>query len=362
MVEPNGFSVHSKELELSYKSHLDEQDLIDFLRDVMGRITSYSVSHSSKKHYGREYPCTNVRVSLHELFVHEDAVSALTYHGIRPFVKSMKRREVQYNPDTSEVGLLEGCWNGIVKLFEQSQASPPRVRHRPESRESVHHVIRKPTRRQQPEPGSSRDVVESSSSRDAVEPMKWQQDLLDELQKLEPKGKACGTIVWYWDGEGGCGKSTVVRMISQKYGTDVVILTSGNREGDVAQVLVAATEKNKRLPPRVVVDLPASCAGTPNLYSSLNSISNGTITATKYHSDTLIFDVSHVVVLASFLPDTSSMSAGRIEVRELKRKGNGTIGCWKRTEEDLPALRDLEQKYIVERAARTTVKKELCYD
>lgn len=354
MAWPNGFSVHSKELELSYKSHLDEQDLIDFLRDVMGRITSYSVSHSSKKHYGREYPCTNVRVSLHEPFVHEDAVSALTYHGIRPFIKSMKR-EVRYSSSTStEVGLLEGCWNGIVKLFEQSQASPSRVRYRPESRElSRPSVTREPVYKQQPE---------SSSSRDAVEPMKWQQDLLDELQNLEPKGKACGTIVWYWDGEGGCGKSTVVRMISQKYGTDVVILTSGNREGDVAQVLVAATEKNKRLPPRVVVDLPASCAGTPNLYSSLDSISNGTITATKYNSDTLIFDVSHVVVLASFLPDTSSMSVGRIEVRELKKKGNGTIGCWERTEEDLPALRDLEQKYIVERAARTTVKKELCYD
>lgn len=365
MAESEGFFVYSKELELVYRGNLDELDLIGFLESVMGRIISYSVVYGSRRYYGREYSCTTARVRLRSPFIHNNAIAVLTYTDVRPYInvhRSNSPEQEEAIPSEEQVG----CCDVFMKLVEPPRQPAPShsVRrtvfplHQNDRREQAHSSTIDPA------PYTRQPPVTMSLPAPVVgnEAMKWQQALLDDLQKLHPSGKACGTIIWYWDGIGGCGKSTVVRMIRQKYGADVAILTSGSREGDVAQVLVSAADKNKKIPPRVVVDLSASYTDTPNLYSSLDSISNGTITATKYHSDTLIFDVSHVVVLAGFLPDTTSMSEGRIEVRELKKKDDGSVGCWKRTSDDMPALRDLEKKYTAEKAARATVKRELSYD
>jgi len=130
----------------------------------------------------------------------------------------------------------------------------------------------------------------------------WQKVLEAELLE-EPDDRK---IVWYCDGVGGAGKTQFCKWMAAKHGATV--LTNG-----ATKDLAAAIPDAPRI---VLVNIARTVEGRVN-YGALEQLKDGLMFSAKYESKTKVFDSPHLVVFANFLPDRTSMSEDRWDVREL---------------------------------------------
>lgn len=134
----------------------------------------------------------------------------------------------------------------------------------------------------------------------------WQRELVHELR--DPPTER--SIVWYYDRDGGSGKTAMAKFIVATFPC-VMFLSGGNFRDTSYQVL-----KMKNDPAIVVVNLPRTCEGKVS-YSTLESVKDGLIQSGKYEGGYRMFAPPHVIVMANFLPDLSSLSLDRWEIRHL---------------------------------------------
>lgn len=130
----------------------------------------------------------------------------------------------------------------------------------------------------------------------------WQREITDLLES-EADDR---TINWFWDTEGGVGKSVWIRWALTKYkicvggGTADALLTLIARELPTAPDGLQA----------VIWDLPR-CMKRFDNYGTLEIIKNGFFSATRYEGAKVNMPYCHVFVFANRPPNESMMSADR---------------------------------------------------
>lgn len=134
----------------------------------------------------------------------------------------------------------------------------------------------------------------------------WQRDLLGELAGVPDKR----AILWYFDYQGGCGKTELCRYLVAKLDA-VLYLTSASGKDLVHQVV-----KAKNDPRIVVMNLPRSAEGKFS-YASIESIKDGLVFSGKYEGGYRLYPHPHLVIFSNWRPDETQLSLDRWRIREL---------------------------------------------
>lgn len=142
---------------------------------------------------------------------------------------------------------------------------------------------------------------------DEVDLFQWQKELVEELRG-DPDERR---IIWYYDYEGGAGKTQITRHLLARQHR--VLFLSGGSYKDAAYQIVKARED-----PRIVlVNLPRTAEGKIS-YGTFESAKDGLVQSGKYEGGFRLFPPPHVVIFANFLPDLSALSMDRWDIRHLE--------------------------------------------
>lgn len=134
----------------------------------------------------------------------------------------------------------------------------------------------------------------------------WQRALLAETGGQPHPRK----IIWYYDQDGGCGKTELCRhMVANVDGT--LFLTSAQGKDLVHQVV-----KARRPPKLVILNLSRQSEGAFS-YASVESIKDGLVFSGKYEGGSKLFPRPHVVIFSNWYPDLTKLSLDRWDIRVL---------------------------------------------
>lgn len=136
------------------------------------------------------------------------------------------------------------------------------------------------------------------------EPFGWQLEVLDIINTKPDKR----TIHWFWEPNGGVGKSTLCKYLAVKHDA---IMVSGKSDNMFHAISKA---KNKKI---ILVDCPRSCQGFMN-YGGIEQIKNGHVFSGKYDSEQLLFNNPHVIVFSNEEPQEGKWSSDRCHVHEIR--------------------------------------------
>lgn len=139
----------------------------------------------------------------------------------------------------------------------------------------------------------------------------WTKELHDELfAKIVDR-----SIIWYWDQLGNSGKSEFARFMMACYPEKVLLLTQLGGQYHTGTIILNAIT-NGWEGDTVFVDL-ARDFEFKDIYSPIEALKNGIITALKYQGGTQVFNRCKIVVFSNFLPNIDKASYDRWDIREL---------------------------------------------
>lgn len=134
----------------------------------------------------------------------------------------------------------------------------------------------------------------------------WQRLLLAELGTLPHRRR----VIWYFDADGGNGKTELCRYIISKI-QRVLFLTSAAGKDLVHQVV-----KAKSAPKIILMNLSRQAEGAFS-YASVETIKDGLVFSGKYEGGSRLFPRPHVVIFSNWLPDLTKLSLDRWDIRTL---------------------------------------------
>ncbi len=136
----------------------------------------------------------------------------------------------------------------------------------------------------------------------------WQQEIVANVQKV-PDDR---TIHWYWEEEGGIGKTALVKYLVHHHDA----LVCDGRAVDMKYLIVKYFEKKGYYPDCIIFDITRSRYNRLS-YDGLESIKNGLFASTKYESSMVIMNSPHVLCFANAEPDMERLSIDRWNVVNL---------------------------------------------
>lgn len=137
----------------------------------------------------------------------------------------------------------------------------------------------------------------------------WQLHVLN-LIKDEPDERS---IHWYWEPDGGVGKSALGKYLTIKH--QAAFFDEG-KAADIKASIALRMENKIPLPEIIVMDIPRSV--TMVSYTALESIKNGNFFSPKYKSGQITMNSPHVIVFANFEPEYDKMSKDRWKVYDIR--------------------------------------------
>lgn len=308
------FRLNNQRLFLTYKTHLDKAKTTAFFydRNVKEVIIAHEAASSDTNYehshvyvdFGRNFQSTNSRV--------------FDIASIHPNIKAIKSAKH-----------LENIWAYLCKEDKENEYLLERLTtqtlfDKVSACKTIQDVMKMA---KSPSDAMGLKTLYEFKPRPEVEcaPLihQWQIDLAEELRR---ERSTHGTdaeireIIWYYDGVGKTGKSGFMKHM--RLTDDIVGMTQFNGGANVAQNIKNRLEEgwNGRT---VIIDLPRD-AENLGLWSPLEQLKNGYLTATKYQGGDLIFNNPNVVVFANFWPQYHCMSIDRWDIRELITESSGS--------------------------------------
>ena len=135
----------------------------------------------------------------------------------------------------------------------------------------------------------------------------WQKEIWNKI-KEEPDDRK---VMWYWEKDGGKGKTTLARDICITYPDEAIYV--GGRASDMKYAIAKMITEGKNL--RIVIIDVCRAGGVD--YEGIEAIKNGIFFTTKYESGMVVFNKPHVIVFSNNQPDRDALSADRWLVREI---------------------------------------------
>ncbi len=122
-------------------------------------------------------------------------------------------------------------------------------------------------------------------------------------------------IHWYWEEEGGWGKSILCKYMVDQMGA--ILLGGANK--DALYGIAGMVKEHGFCPPIVIFDIPRVNKGGIS-YQTLEYIKNGCFFNSKYESGMVRFNSPHIIVFSNQEPEYDKLSSDRWSVRELKKR------------------------------------------
>lgn len=145
----------------------------------------------------------------------------------------------------------------------------------------------------------------SAIDRALRDPNPWQKWMLD-LVEQDPHPRH---VHWIYDPVGNTGKTVLADYLVSLRKAYVVENVGNSRDFATIIANAMASGWDGRC---CILDLPRSLEGRESIYSAVESVKNGRVTATKYSGGTTYLPTKpHVFVFANFSPDISRLSADR---------------------------------------------------
>lgn len=138
------------------------------------------------------------------------------------------------------------------------------------------------------------------------EPYGWQLQVTDILANKPDKR----TIHWFWEPDGGIGKSELCRYLCIKH---EALICSG-KATDCKHLIVS-----QKKPPKIIIfDVPRSCIQYVS-YQALEEVKNACFSSPKYESAMHLQNRPHVIVFANEEPNTTLLSLDRWNIVEINK-------------------------------------------
>jgi len=132
----------------------------------------------------------------------------------------------------------------------------------------------------------------------------WQKAIVNMIE-LEPDDR---TINWFWDHDGGIGKSALVRYLVINHNA---LLVAG--KGADIKFLIC---QQKQPPDIIIYDIPRTARSYID-YCALEEIKNGVFCSSKYESKMYVMNPPHIICFANFEPDYDALSQDRWNILNL---------------------------------------------
>lgn len=139
---------------------------------------------------------------------------------------------------------------------------------------------------------------------DTIEPLEliepnypWQIEILTMVEK-KPNRK----INWYWEPEGGSGKTTLCKWLTAKH---KALYVSGSAK-DIKYAVVMYNEKWKKWPKIILWNIPRTHEHIS--YDAVESIEDGLFFNGKYECCSVVMNNPHVFIFANFKPNGNELS------------------------------------------------------
>lgn len=137
----------------------------------------------------------------------------------------------------------------------------------------------------------------------------WQTDLVGILRG-QPDER---TIYWFYEGQGGVGKSSFCKWACVHM--DALVLSG--KASDMKNAIVNWHEKKGYYPEIIILDVPRTSREYLS-YTGIEEVKNGCFCSGKYESCMVVMNCPHVVVFANHEPNYEAMSMDRWDVRHLE--------------------------------------------
>lgn len=137
----------------------------------------------------------------------------------------------------------------------------------------------------------------------------WQKEIID-LIKTEPDDRS---IYWYWDEEGGKGKTSLAKSLCINNPDE--ILYTGGKANDIKYAVKSFIDSGKTLKV-CIFDFTRSVENFIS-YEAIEAIKNGIFFNNKYESGMCIFNPPHIIIFSNFEPDTEKLSSDRWNLRTI---------------------------------------------
>lgn len=147
------------------------------------------------------------------------------------------------------------------------------------------------------------------------------QEKILKLLESDPDERS---VYWFWEEEGGVGKSALVKHIYLKYTDRVVIATGkGNDVRNQVNLHVNGNVKNGIEPRELdiaILDISRTVEDYVS-YEVIEQIKNGLLYSGKYEGGACCFNSPHVLVFANFEPKYDALSSDRWKVYNIDEDG-----------------------------------------
>lgn len=136
----------------------------------------------------------------------------------------------------------------------------------------------------------------------------WQSELADRFR--EPASMFDRTIHWFWEYEGGFGKSVLTKYMVDQMGA---LALGGAKKDCLYTVKVFSETRDVDI---VIFDIPRVVEGMVS-YASMEAIKDGMFCSTKYESGMCRINTPHVLCFANMPPEEHKLSADRWSIVQL---------------------------------------------
>lgn len=135
-----------------------------------------------------------------------------------------------------------------------------------------------------------------------------------ELMDSEPDDRS---VHWYYDLNGGVGKTSLAKSLCIRFPKEVLYLSG--KAADIKYAVAefhSSSKTDGRKLRMAIFDFTRSLEQYVS-YEAIESIKNGIFFNGKYESKMVVFDPPHVVCFANFHPDTNKLSSDRWKITEI---------------------------------------------
>lgn len=302
-----GFRVQNSRFHLTYPSHMNERELLEELKKVRP-VKKYSIVNETSDD-GHEH--------CHALIWFSKILRAvncriLDVEGFHPNIKLvttsvhweniLKYHRKQNAPFTSEDD------RGIVERVQECGSLNEAIQNNVNNLREVSGVMTLFSMKEN-EFGEEPDVSWTE----------WQKELYEEIVHGRPHDRE---ILWYWDEQGGGGKSF---MANHMYMYHNAFITTSTSARDIATVLDKTISSKGPKGIKIAVFNLSRASNVKEVYTALEQMKDGFMCSEKYIGRAMKFEVPHVVVFANTLPCVYKLSLDRWNIRIVSPLGDRII-------------------------------------
>lgn len=304
------FRFQGQRLMLTYRSHIDKEALIAFIKTASGikNLAFARCAHETgdENHpyehthvvvdFGKPWQCKNCRrldYSTGEGVIHPN------WHPIKTATHFRNAKRYLCKEDADNLDLSDNADSGCISKIWAQPTLGDALLTCAASPAQVPGIIAAYAAR--PGPQVTVDIPTRP----------WQVEILDLIAGPPDKRD----IHWIYDPVGATGKTWLARYLLVNKLAYVVKQCGGSYHFATVMANAIASGWDQRV---MVFDLPRSTE-EHSIYAPIEEVKDGMVTALKYQGGTLVFNQPHVLIFANYMPKLEAMSLDRWKIHTIFR-------------------------------------------